>query len=539
MVERLHLSERHRRALEALLREHLPGVEVWAYGSRVSGRSHDGSDLDLVLRGPGLEEIPAECLAAFEEAVQESTIPFLVEARDWARLPERFHREIEREYVVLSDHPKTTPAAWPVLALRDVGVKLIDCVHKTPVARDSGYPYIGIPQMKNYRLDFENSRKISREDYLEWTKKAKPQPHDVILSRRTNPGVTAVDGTGAEFALGQNLVLLRADGSRVIPAFLKWLARSPSWWQQIAKFINVGAVFDSLRCADIPNFELPIPPLDMQHRVATLLDEVDDKIELNRRMNETLEAMARAIFKDWFVDFGPTRAKAEDRAPYLPPKLWDLFPDALDDQGRPVGWITRPASDLFEFNPRESVKKGMSTPYLDMAALPTVGPVSNAPTKREYKSGSKFRDGDTLFARITPCLENGKAAYVFNLGEEVIGSGSTEFIVIRSRSPLPQPASYLFARDLGFRDYAERSMTGTSGRQRANAEVLSQYEVTAPTEGFLWEALGDLVGPIMDSVVANALEARTLAATRDLLLPKLMSGEIRVPDAERIAEAVT
>ena len=101
MAERLHLPPRHRRALEALLREHLSYVEVWAYGSRVNGRSHDGSDLDLVLRGPGLKEIPSDQLGDFEEAVRESNIPFLVEARDWPRLPERFHREIERDYAVL------------------------------------------------------------------------------------------------------------------------------------------------------------------------------------------------------------------------------------------------------------------------------------------------------------------------------------------------------------------------------------------------------------------------------------------------------
>ena len=101
MIDRLHLKPKHRELLEALLREHLPGVEVWAYGSRVSGRSHDGSDLDLVLRGPDLNEIPISQLGDFEEAVRESTIPFLVEARDWARLPERFHPEIERVHVVL------------------------------------------------------------------------------------------------------------------------------------------------------------------------------------------------------------------------------------------------------------------------------------------------------------------------------------------------------------------------------------------------------------------------------------------------------
>ncbi len=105
MTERLHLESRHRTVLEALLREHLPEVEVWAYGSRVNGRSHDGSDLDIVLRGPGLVEIPIARIEDFREAVRESSIPFLVEARDWARLPERFHNEIDRSHIVLVEPP--------------------------------------------------------------------------------------------------------------------------------------------------------------------------------------------------------------------------------------------------------------------------------------------------------------------------------------------------------------------------------------------------------------------------------------------------
>ena len=108
MGERLHLKARHRRKLEEILRERLPGVEVWAYGSRVSGRSHGGSDLDLVLRGPGLAKIPLASLFDCEEALRESTIPFLVEAGDWARLPDSFHRENEREYVVIV--PGQSPA---------------------------------------------------------------------------------------------------------------------------------------------------------------------------------------------------------------------------------------------------------------------------------------------------------------------------------------------------------------------------------------------------------------------------------------------
>ncbi|MDE0262266.1 MAG: nucleotidyltransferase domain-containing protein [Bryobacterales bacterium] len=105
MADRLQITPRHRRILEALIRAHLPGVEVWAYGSRVNGRGHDGSDLDLVLRPSDLRRLPPDQLRGFEDAVRESTIPFLVQVHDWARLPERFHHEIERDYVVMSDGP--------------------------------------------------------------------------------------------------------------------------------------------------------------------------------------------------------------------------------------------------------------------------------------------------------------------------------------------------------------------------------------------------------------------------------------------------
>ncbi len=107
MNDRLRLSKRHQRILEALIRQHLPDVEVWAYGSRVNGRGHDGSDLDLVLRGSGLKEIPIGQLADFEEALRESNIPFLVEARDWARVPGHFHKEIERKHAVLLAQPES------------------------------------------------------------------------------------------------------------------------------------------------------------------------------------------------------------------------------------------------------------------------------------------------------------------------------------------------------------------------------------------------------------------------------------------------
>lgn len=198
---------------------------------------------------------------------------------------------------------------WPIVSLEFAGVSLIDCDHKTPKAQDRGLPYVGIPQLKDGRIDLDGVRLISQKDFVKWTRKAKPTPNDVVLSRRCNPGETAYVPDNFNFALGQNLVLLRADGEKVLPTFLRWIVQGPNWWQQVGKYINVGAVFDSLKCADIPKFEIKLPPLTAQRKIVDILGTIDDKIELNRQINQNLEQMAQAIFKSWFVDFDPVKAK--------------------------------------------------------------------------------------------------------------------------------------------------------------------------------------------------------------------------------------
>lgn len=290
---------------------------------------------------------------------------------------------------------------------------------------------------------------------------------------------------------------------------------------------------DKLELLSIPDIRR-----ENQEAIAAVLGSLDDKIDCNRRMNETLEAMARAIFKDWFVDFGPTRAKMEGRAPYLAQEVWDLFPDALDDEGKPVGWDRTPLSDVIELNPPEKLKKGALSPYLDMAALPTQGASSAPPIDREFTSGTKFRNGDTLLARITPCLENGKTTFVQCMDKKFVGWGSTEFIVMRSIPPIPKSYSYILARYQDFRRHAIQSMTGTSGRQRVTTDAIAAYPLTIPRDENVWLAFGALIEPIFQKIAANADESRTLAQTRDLLLPKLMSGEIRVKDAEEITKSI-
>jgi type I restriction enzyme, S subunit len=428
---------------------------------------------------------------------------------------------------------------WRSLTLKDAGVSLIDCDHRTPKTTEQGYPYITIPQLKDGRILVAEARRISPADFKDWTKKLKPREHDVIVVRRCNSGESAVVPQGLDCAIGQNLVVLRANGISVAPQYLRWLVRGPEWWEEVRKFLNVGAVFDSLKCRDIPGFELSIPPIEEQCRISRLLDALDDRMEHNRTLAANLEAIARALFKSWFVDFDPVRARAAGEAPLgLAPDLAALFPDRFVESvlGEiPEGWTVKALDEAFQLNPKRNLPKGTLAQYLDMSNTPTRGHVPDQIAYRAFHSGSKFSNGDTLLARITPCLENGKAAFVDFLPEHEVGWGSTEFIVMRPKAPLPAYFGYLLARHAPFKAHAISSMSGTSGRQRVQPDSLATWELVVPSPP-VGEAFGNIVEPLRASIACAHAEIRALTQLRDLLLPRLISGKLRVQDAEQALE---
>ena len=229
------------------------------------------------------------------------------------------------------------------------------------------------------------------------------------------------------------------------------------------------------------------------------------------------------------MDFGPVHAKLEGLEPYLPPELWDLFPDRLVDSELgeiPEGWAVKSLEQFAELNPSEPMKKGTISPYIDMAALPTSGSSPGDAILREFTSGTRFRNGDTLFARITPCLENGKTAFVQALPKGTVGWGSTEFIVMRASPPFPPEYSYLLARNEAFREHAIQSMTGTSGRQRVQVDALAPYLLPFPPAD-VWANFSSLVNPVLASIELSRKASRSIAIQRDALLPKLVSREFR------------
>ena len=341
--------------------------------------------------------------------------------------------------------------------------------------------------------------------------------------------------------VNQHVAIIRPDSVNLDPGYLRYFLASPQMQSTLLSWAGSGGTRNALTKGMIKSLEIPLPPLPEQRAIAHVLGTLDDKIELNRRMNETLESMARALFTSWFVDFDPVRAKMDGRwgpgesLPGLPASLYDLFPDRLVDSELgpiPQGWEVKVLEQFAELNPSESLKKGTPAPYLDMAALPTSGPSPDDAAMRDFKSGTRFRNGDALLARITPCLENGKTAFIQSLQDGQIGWGSTEFIVMRAIPPVPPAYTYLLARDLEFRAHAIQSMTGTSGRQRASTEALRHYPLPYPPQD-TWSGFGLLIERLFTRIETNRKEARSLAAQRDVLLPKLVSGEMKA-DGSRL-----
>ena len=244
----------------------------------------------------------------------------------------------------------------------------------------------------------------------------------------------------------------------------------------------------------VPAYLAPFPE---QKAIANVLSSLDGKIDLLHRQNKTLESMAETFFRQWFVE------------------------EARED------WEDGTIADLIDFNPLRKLSKGSVAPYLEMASLnnSTFNPYDWY--ERAFSSGTKFINRDTLLARITPCLENGKTAYVTFLEKNQVGWGSTEYIVMRPKGELHPFFAYALARNTDFRAYAEGCLAGSSGRQRVEIQHLKNYVIKSPSQNIVSE-FNSLARPIAAKLHSNFLQLRTLEKLRDTLLPKLMSGEVRV-----------
>ena len=312
------------------------------------------------------------------------------------------------------------------------------------------------------------------------------------------------------FLHNQRLGLVQVtDEKRIDKRFLYYLLNTHSYRGQVRGSAS-GATVRHTSPGRIKRCKVTVPrDVAYQSKIADTLSAYDELVENNRRRMELLEQAARMLYQEWFSHL---RFPGHEHTSVT--------------NGIPAGWHRVPTPEAVDINPTTKLSDEQEHWYVEMADLPTDSMVIQNAIRRDGRSGSKFRNGDTLLARITPCLENGKTGFVNFMADGEAGRGSTEFIVLRSKRVTPEFV-YCLARTYIFRENAVKSMVGSSGRQRVQESCFEKFMVWIPPHSLL-NLFSEFAEPVFQQIKVLHAQNQKLRAARDLLLPRLMSGEIAV-----------
>ena len=422
---------------------------------------------------------------------------------------------------------------WQTEPLVDCLAALIDYRGKSPPKSATGIPVLSAKVVKTTGLLRPIEQTIAPDYYLQWMTRGMPQPGDVIMTTEGPMGqVIQLDEETARFALGQRIICMRGEDRKLDNTFLRYLLTSPMQ-QEILTSYATGTTVLGISQKALRSMPISFPDFSEQEQTGQVLAALDDKIELNRRMNETLEAMAWAIFKDWFVDFGPTRAKVEGRAPYLAAELWDLFPDALNDDHKPVGWTEIPLNQLGMVitGKTPSTKRpeffGDDMPFLKIPDMH--GRIYVLRTSTELsEEGARSQEKKTLPAGSVSvsCIAT-PGLVIFNHRDTQTNQQ------INSIIPTDLEQSHFVFWSC--KQLASAVMLGGSGGSvfhNMNKTSFENLRLVYPGDEIA-QTYSKTVSQIHNRILSNEYESDVLAQIRDLLLPKLMSGEIRLAEAEK------
>lgn len=350
-------------------------------------------------------------------------------------------------------------------------------------------PWISVKDFNNEgRFVYKTEKSITEKGLMNSSTKLLKRG-DIIISARGTVGAIAV--IPFPMAFNQSCYGLRADERIVDKNFLFYLLKHNL---NTLKNNAHGSVFDTITKDTFYGINVDIPCLSIQKKIANVLSSIDDKIEINNQINKNLEEQAQSIF-----------SKIINKSSKFVVSL----------------------SEIAMLNPRRILSKGKIARYIDMSQLSTSTSFPSGWDYKKFNGGMRFCNGDTLLARITPCLENGKTAYVNFLDDKEVAFGSTEYIVMCSKGIYPNEFFYCLARYSDFVDYAVKNMNGSSGRQRVSAEIVGKYELPKINDSDLQEFM-DIVPNLFNICRTNNLENMNLEKIRNTLLPRLMSGEIDV-----------
>jgi len=344
-----------------------------------------------------------------------------------------------------------------------------------------------------------HSRDIYSWEYEPYSGGAKFQNGDTIMARITpclengkHAFVSLLNDGESAYGSTEYIVM------RGIPGvsdnrFVYYLSHFPEFKNAAIKSMVGSSGRQRAQVDVLKNLEFYLPGLEEQKHIADTLSALDDKIALNNRINHNLEKQVQDRF------------------------------NALIAEDNGAGFCQ--LSDVIDVNPSRKLSKNTLARCIEMSYLSTNGSFPSGWEYKEYNGGMKFINGDTIMARITPCLENGKVAYINFLDSNEVGFGSTEYIVLRSKEQLPSEFTYFLARNPDFVDYAVKNMNGSSGRQRVSSDSIAKYIIPAISSDSI-QSFSEIAKSAMAIIRTNCLENRSLVETRDTLLPALMKGEL-------------
>tara|TARA_R110001583_G_scaffold154648_1_gene306359 strand:- start:1855 stop:3111 length:1257 start_codon:yes stop_codon:yes gene_type:complete len=413
---------------------------------------------------------------------------------------------------------------WPIVSIKDVCESVIDCVNKTaPVVNyETPYKMIRTTNVKKGVVSLVGARFVEKSTFEKWTRRTIPRVGDVILTREAPLGdVGMITTPNQNIFLGQRLMQYRVNPAKLNAHYLLYALQGPDLQGQL-RAAGSGSTVEHIRVGDAENLKIKLPPIEIQNSIGQLLANYDNLIENNNRRIAILEDMAQSLYREWFVNFSyPGHADAVGK--HGNQKLIDSPLGQI-----PEGWVVKSAAEAININPSTKLTKDGEKPFVGMSGLSEGSMVIGDIIEKTGNSGTKFINRDTLFARITPCLQNGKTGFVqFLTPEQPIGFGSTEFIVLRESEYLSSEFIYLLSRSNNFREHAIQSMTGATGRQRVHNDCFASYYLAVPSKELMNE-FTQMVKPMFKSIFNLSKRNQNLKQQRDMLLPKLISGQIEL-----------
>jgi type I restriction enzyme S subunit len=425
-------------------------------------------------------------------------------------------------------------AEWPTVEIDQVCALIVDCVNKTApiVGQATPYRMIRTTNIRNGRIDLSSCRYVDEATYTKWTRRASLQHGDVLLTREAPIGEVGLVDTPEGLFLGQRVMQYRADPLVLSPRFLLYTFLSPALQDQFGSHEGSGSVVSHIRVGDCFKFKVKLPPLPVQTEIAALLGALDDRITLLRETNAMLEAIAQALFKSWFVDFDPVRAKMEGRIPEgMDEATAALFPDGFEASELglvPRGWHVAPMTSIADIVMGLS-PKGESYNF-DGLGVPLVnGPVEFGdyfPVKTKWTTSP---DRLTVSGDLIFCVRGSTTGRrVVSDGIYCIGRG-----VCAIRAANGHDGFLYQTINFGI----DRLLSKTTGSvfPSLSGPDIKNFLVLNPADGIA-SAYEDLTRPLLGRIQENHEQAQTLATLRDALLPRLISGQLRLPEAQAAAE---